>query len=263
MDPSFFYLVTGGTSGIGAAISELLLARGDNVIATFRSNKERAESFRCKQEAAAGKIVLFQGDLTDPVVVSQLGQIVTEAVTGSGRASKLQGLVHAAGFHTEKASKQHLGGGESVLEAMDAYYKLYPRALVHLVESLLPILNPESGRIVLLTAPGSSPLTCPRPTYELPGQAKAAAENLIRSYALRLAPLGITANAVMPGITRTSAWNNLSQTDLVSLAERRSPMGKLLEPIVIAQAVGFLLSEAAAHITGVVLPVDGGLHLVS
>lgn len=263
VDRSSWYLVTGGTSGIGAAICGLLLARGASVIATFRSNRQRAEDFRrWFSSDKPHQLVLFKGDLTDPSVVNELVHSVKGTVCSSSEERKLRGIVHAAGFHTKDALKQHLGGGEDVLDVLDAYYSLYPRALVHLVEGLLPILEPGRGRIVLLTAPGSSPLTRPRSSYELPGQAKAAAENLIRSYALRLAPLGITANAVMPGITRTNAWTDISRVDLKSLAEQRSPMGKLLEPSVIAKAVWFLLSDVAADITGVVLPVDGGLHMV-
>ena len=117
------------------------------------------------------------------------------------------------------------------------------------------------GRIIMISTPGCDHMSVPRAFYELPGQGKAAAEAIIRSYALRLAPRKITANVVIPGITNTDEWW-MDEQKLQEYAERRSPMKELLQPAAIANVIGFLLSEAAQSTTGAVIPVDGGLCLV-
>jgi NAD(P)-dependent dehydrogenase (short-subunit alcohol dehydrogenase family) len=90
---------------------------------------------------------------------------------------------------------------------------------------------------------------------------KAGLINLTQSLAVRYGPHGVRANMVMPGSIRTAVQENRQKLDpgFLSRLERWYPLGRIGEPDDVAQAVAFLASDAAAWITGAVLPVDGGL----
>src|SRR5262249_9603784 len=103
----------------------------------------------------------------------------------------------------------------------------------------------------------------PGGTYPASASAKAALEVLVKSLAIELAPVGATANIVVPGYTRkdpglfgaldAKAWE---------VVAKANPHGRLAEPDEVAAAVKFLLSREAGHINGATLPVDGGLTLM-
>jgi len=99
--------------------------------------------------------------------------------------------------------------------------------------------------------------------YPASASAKAALEVLVKSLAIELAPSGATANIVMPGYTRKDpgllgaldarAWEAVAKAN---------PQGRLAEADEVAAVVSFLLSKEAGHVTGALLPVDGGLTLM-
>jgi len=99
------------------------------------------------------------------------------------------------------------------------------------------------------------------------GQAKAVVEFLTRYYAKILAPRRITINVVIPGFTKTEAWNSVTakyggvESETMQKMIENTPMQRWASPTEIGQVVAFLCSPKAAFITGVALPVDGGLHL--
>ena len=91
--------------------------------------------------------------------------------------------------------------------------------------------------------------------------AKAGLLALMRAVATEEAANGVRANAVCPGSIRTAAWDHriAAQPDIMDRVGRLYPMGRLVEPREVAQAVAFLASDLASGITGVVLPVDAGI----
>jgi len=91
--------------------------------------------------------------------------------------------------------------------------------------------------------------------------AKAAMISLTRSLAQEYGPYGIRANIVLPGTVRTPLWEKRAAKDpkVLETLRRWYPLGRVVEPVDIAKAVGFLASDAASAITGVALPVDCGL----
>lgn len=122
-------------------------------------------------------------------------------------------------------------------------------------------LMTRGGRIVALSSLGA---TRAIPQYTVVGASKAALESLTRHLALDLGPLGINVNAVSPGIVETKALQAFpNREQLLDVASRRTPIGRLTRPDDIAKVVLFLCSEAAAMIHGQTIHVDGGYTVVA
>ena len=101
----------------------------------------------------------------------------------------------------------------------------------------------------------------------MPGSGKCVMEYAMRLFAVRCAGRAVNCNVVVPGVTSTDAWGKLAekrgttQSELVEgIASRLSPMGSMT-PRQLGDAVAFLCSPQGRLITGVSLPVDGGVHL--
>lgn len=220
-------LVTGVSSGIGAAITSALLAEGWHVVGLSRTAP--AEAHR--------HLTHVPVDIADAEALAQtLAQL-----------APVDAVIHAAGILRVGAiGAQNLADGA-------AMWRLHVEAATQLVESFAPRL-PDGGRIVLIgsrTAGGS------------PGRAqyaatKAALVAMARSWALELAPRAITVNVVAPGATETPMLRDPSRS---AVAPRMPPMGRFVQPEEIAALTLFLLSKGAASLTGQQIVVCGGASL--
>jgi 3-oxoacyl-[acyl-carrier protein] reductase len=135
-----------------------------------------------------------------------------------------------------------------------------------LVQALLPGMKMDGyGRIINII---STSVKQPLPGLGVSNTVRAAVANWAKTLASELAPWGITVNNVLPGATRTDRLESIitakaaksgDNEDLViNKMEAEIPMGRFAEPHELAAAVAFLASPAAAYITGINLPVDGG-----
>ncbi len=220
-------LVTGASSGIGAAIVERLLAGGWRVTGVAR--RESA--------GEAGAVRSLSCDLSDTASRERL----------LAEAGPVDALVHAAGFMETGT----LGGLDA--SALARMWELHVAAAEHLANGLAPHM-PRGGRIVLIgsrTAAGSAG----RSQY---AATKAALVAMARSWAIELAARGITVNVVAPAATDTPMLNDPGRA---SVAPKIPPIGRLVKPSEVAAAVAFLLSEEAEAITGQVLTICGGSSL--
>lgn len=242
------FLVTGGTRGIGRAISIELARGGARVIANYLRNEKPADELKAVAEAEKLRLDLCRADLTTPEGL----QKVAAAVQLSGWP--LCGLVHCA------AIGAHRPIAELTVRHLDWTMALNVRSFFELTKLLLPRFVAGSS-IVVLSSPGASHAV---PDYAVVGASKAALESLARHLAVEFAPRGIRTNILAPGAIATDAWKAIPGGEAkLAEAARRSPLKRLVTPEEVAFVARFICSAAATGVNGHTLVVDGGASIAS
>ncbi|MGI5254325.1 SDR family NAD(P)-dependent oxidoreductase [Actinacidiphila glaucinigra] len=242
-------LVTGASSGIGAATARLLAARGMRVVVNYLSSSEAAEEVVADIAAAGGQAMALQADVREVAAVRRMVERVTAVWDG------VDVLVHNALIPYAVApfwdmTWEELGGK---LEAeMHAAFTV--------TKALLPGMTERRwGRIVYL---GTGLSRRPREGMIALGTAKAALEQFARYLALELGPHGITVNVVAPGpVEDTRMAADVLDDALRQRQVAATPLGRLARPADVAQAVAFYADEGNAFMTGTTAAVDGGLSM--
>lgn len=217
-------LITGVSSGIGAAIADKLLQEGWRVTGLSRT--------LVKRDSAA--FVSLSVDLFDTAALKRA--LVS--------LPPVDAVIHAAGMM--KAAPL----GDLDEETSEKLWQLHIRVAEVLANQLAPQL-PTGGRIVLIGSRTSTG-AAGRSQYV---STKSAMKGMVRSWAAELASRGITANIVAPGATATPM---LSQPGRESSPPKMPPIGRYIQPEEVAALVGYLLSPAADAITGQELVICGG-----
>jgi enoyl-[acyl-carrier protein] reductase III len=239
-------VVTGGTRGIGRAITLALAGDGATVFALYARQRPAAAALEAEAAARGLDVRCVRGDL------AREEALAASAATVLGAAPEIHVVVHAA------ATGVHRPAFELTARHLRFTFETNVFAFHALLRELLPSM-PDGGRIVGLTSAGSLRTA---PFYAAVGSSKAALEALFRHYAVELAPRGITANLVAPGLVLTDALAAFpDRAERVAGTLRQTPTGRLTTPEEVAAAVRFLAGEAAAQITGQVLAIDGGKGL--
>jgi len=241
-------LVTGGTRGIGRAISLRFARAGAVVLANYVRDDASAEALQRQAERDGLAIRVCRADLTGEKGV----QRILAALDDLGPA--LHGFVHCAATGVHKPIEQ------TTLRHFDWTMALNVRAFYNLVHLLLPRFT-EGGSIVALSSEGAARAV---PLYTLVGASKGALESMVRHLAADLAGRGIRVNALAPGAVKTDAWRAMPDAER-RLGEtiRRTPLGRLVDVEEVAAAAQFLCSNAASGIVGQTLVVDGGCRIMS
>jgi 3-oxoacyl-[acyl-carrier protein] reductase len=237
-------IVTGASRGFGLAIAGTLAQGGARVIAVARTETAelRAAAESCAREQR-GAIEFRRFDLADS---GRIGELVGALRKEFG---PLYGLVNNAGLGT--------GGQLTLMKDADIeqLLKINVLAAILLAKYVVRSMMLErAGRIVnmssIVSATGYTGLAAYAAT-------KAALSGFTRSLAREVGSLGITVNAVAPGFAATEMTRELDPAQREQIA-RRSALRRLITPADVAAAVQFLMSEAAANITGTTLTVDAG-----
>lgn len=238
-------IVTGAGTGVGRAVSELLLARGAHVAAVGR----REAALREVAAGAGGeRVEVIAADITRP------GAAEDVVAAATVRFGTVHGLVNNAGL-----------ARFAPLEAAsdDDFERLLAtnvRAPAALIRAALPHLRRERGAVVNVSSVGGVLAMPGRSFY---GAGKAALNSLTRSLARELAP-DVRVNAVLPGPVDTPMWDDMGLDAEGSDALRSgllaaTPMGRFGRPGEVAGWVcGLLDPNFSGWITGALIPVDGG-----
>jgi NAD(P)-dependent dehydrogenase (short-subunit alcohol dehydrogenase family) len=239
-------LVTGGTRGIGRAVTERLANSGVDVAAAYTTDYLAAETVRDRCVKAGARVTLHRVDVSDPQSCRRLVEEVQD------QHGQLDYLVNNAGAVTEQRFgditaddwQQHLGVN------LSAAFFLSQAAMGAMI-------GRRFGRIVNI---GSVSATLGSPVQIPYAAAKSGLVGLTRSTARAVARKGVTVNCVIPGSFDTDLSEGLEYTDR-DVVTSMIPVGRWGRPEELAHAVTFLLDDLASYITGAVLTVDGGMSM--
>lgn len=235
-------LVTGASRGIGRAIARRLAREGFDVAITYSSDAEGAgETERlARAERAGARILALQADVRDVAAVEGAFTRIAEEL------GPVAVLVNNAGVRRDGLAVRL--SDEQWTETIDANLT---GAFNCTRAALNGMLRGRWGRVVMVSSVTGMHGNPGQAAY---GASKAGLIGLARTLAKEYARKGITVNAVAPGPVETAMTEGLVDKIVADV-----PVGRAGTPEEVAAAVGFLVSDEAAYVTGVVLPVDGGM----
>ena len=239
-------LVTGGTRGIGAAITTMLAKNGAKVAAGYSKGRETAEAFQKQLEGEGGQVSIHQGRVDS---IEDCRRVVAEVLDRFGR---IDFLVNNAGITVDKTvRKMTADDWHNVLNVnLFGAFAMTKAVLEHMIER-------GSGRIVNISSVIGETGNVGQANY---AASKAGLFGFTKSLALEMSRRGITVNVVAPGFIATEMVSAMPQAALDSVVEK-IPLRRLGKPEEVARVVQFLLEDESSYITGAVYTINGGLDM--
>lgn len=238
-------LVTGAASGMGQATAELFAAEGARV-AVIDLNFAGAKAVCDTIIGQGGVARAWPLDVADKVSVGECVDQIAEHFGG------IDIVINNAGIATARAIDDPLYDDDwdrSIAVLLTAHQRIVRAALPYLRKS-------QSPRIVNIASTEALGSSSRQSAY---GAAKAGVTGLTRALAVELGKEGITVNCICPGPISTGMTNEISDSDKAVFANRRTALRRYGEPAEVAHVTLSLCLPAASYITGVTIPVDGGL----
>ncbi len=237
-------VVTGGTRGIGAAITTELVGVGAHVAAGYNRDADAAARLCDELTASGGSVSVHQGNVGVP---GDCDRVVEEVLATHGR---IDFLVNNAGLTQDKTVRR------MSVDDWHAVMRINISGAFYMIKSVLDhMLERGSGRIVNISSVIGQTGNIGQANY---AASKAALFGLSQSLALETARKGITVNCVAPGFIGTEMVSAIPEEILKGIIDK-VPMRRLGRPDEVARVVRFLLEDESAYITGAVYTVNGGL----
>ncbi len=238
-------LIAGGSRGIGASAARMAGQRGYDVAINYKSNAKAAAEVVEAVKATGGKALAIQGDMVNEDTVEHVFDETAKAL------GPITHFVHSAGIGG-KNSKLEAASAATLREVIDV--NLYGGLLCarSAVRRMSTARGGPGGSMVLMSSIAS--VTGGAGEYVFYAAAKGGIDALTNGLAREVAKEGIRVNAIRPGPTKT----DIHEPGRLERITPLLPMGRPGEPSEVAEAILFLLSDAASYITGAVLNVSGG-----
>jgi len=242
-------IVTGGSQGIGAAVARMAGARGYAVALTYQTSRDRAEAVVAEIKAAGGRAMAIQAEMGEEASILSLFQTVDRTF------GKVTALVNNA------------GGPGPTCRIDDVTSAILDEVLAVNVRAPFLTIREAAARMAKdRGGQGGAIVNVSSRASELGGAgewihyaaSKGAIDSLTIGAARELAPRGIRVNAVNPGLIVTELHARAGLPDRLTRLVGGVPMGRTGSAEEVAEAVMWLLSDAASYITGVLVPISGG-----
>jgi 3-oxoacyl-[acyl-carrier protein] reductase len=239
-------LITGASTGIGAALARGFTAQGSQVAVNYHSSESAAKALANELSAAGGKPLLVRGDVTDPQACAR---IVRE--TG-GHFGRIDGLINNAGLmlgrvHSLEATDEHIS---NVID-------LNVRSVISVTRAAAPWLEREGGFVINTTSIAAR--NGGAGGAILYAAAKGFVSTLTRGQSKELIGRKIRVNGVAPGVIATPFHDRYTNATQLEAARQTIPMGRVGTPEECVGAYLFLASEAlSSYIIGQIIEVNGG-----
>jgi glucose 1-dehydrogenase len=238
--------VTGGSSGIGAAIAEGLAAAGASVVIGYRSHPEQAESLAAKILAAGGQAVTVGSDVS---TVAGVQAIIDKAVASFGR---LDIMVNNAGMESRTSvleTSEHIYDTVMAVNLKGAFFGVQIAAK--------QMISQGGGGVIINTSSVHE-------DWPMPGNApyclsKGGMRMLARNSGVELAAHGVRVLNVAPGAVATPINTEEMQPATLTELDEDIPLGRMAQPDEIADVVVFLAGPGADYMTATTVVVDGGM----
>ncbi len=238
-------VVTGGTRGIGAAVTRALLEAGGRVFAIYRQDEAAARAFADHAKPYGERLSVRRMDVADPEAVEAFWREIETAVPAG-----VQILVNNAGIRRDAIV------GMMAIEDWKAVLDTNLSGSFYMSKfAVRSMMRGRYGRIVFVTSPSGDHGFAGQGNY---AASKAGQVGLMRALAREAAKKGITANAVSPGFVETELLADITE-DAKKAHLATVPIGRFGKPEEIAWAVLALCSKEASYVNGSVLEVTGGI----
>lgn len=248
-------VILGSSSGFGAAAARAYAAAGHPIFGAHMDRRGTMPQVEALIEELKGHgvpVVFHNGNAASDEVRKEALDALDAARAEHG--GEVGVLLHSLAFGT---LRPYIASKAIGRRHMDMTLDVMANSLVYWAQDLVARdAFASTGRIFAMTSSGSIAVW---PSYGAVSAAKCALESHIRQLALELAPRGITANAIMAGVTQTPALDKIpGAAEIAEKALSRNPSGRLTTPEDIAQALLALSGPALQWMTGNVLRIDGG-----
>jgi enoyl-[acyl-carrier protein] reductase III len=255
-------LILGASSGFGEAAALELARAGMNIFGVHLDRREKlphVEEIQEKIRALGREVRYFNVNASDDEYRLETVDHIRQRLTAEPQGT-LRVLMHSLAFGVLKP----LAGAEQIVtkRQLEMTVDTMGHSLVYWVQDCLRAgLFDWGGRIFAMTSAGGGRAV---PSYGAVAAAKSALESHIRQLALELAPAGITANAILAGVTDTPALRLIpGHEKMIELARLRNPHHRLTTPDDVARCIAALCHPATYWMTGNTIHVDGGENSVA